>query len=496
MSRTTTQRLRWPLLGAAAAALTLTAAGSAADGGNFVLGQMNTATATTALIATTANPALEITNNGGGMPLSLVAPAGVSPLKVNTGIKVTNLNVDRLDDLNSTNFWTLGGNSVGSTGVLGTTTNHALELKVNGIRALRLEPTAYTPNVIGGSGNVDDGVYGATIAGGAANVVTGPGGAVGGGAHNQAGDRIGFLDSWMTVGGGSYNQATAEGSTVSGGEENWAAGPWSAVGGGFNNGAFGNAGTVAGGWYNVASSYSAVGGGNGNAASGPDSTVAGGVNNTASGPYSTVAGGAGNTADGDHATVAGGIGNTAGGANSFAAGFHAKARSDGAFVWADSNLPDIRSYGPNTFTARTTGGARFISAIDASTGDPTAGVKLAPGGGSWSSLSDRAAKRGFTPVDRRTLLERLDRVPITRWGYKSQAPSVRHLGPMAQGFYSAFGLGEDSRHIDTIDSEGVALAAIQGLYRQNQALERQNRALNSRLSRLERQMRRLLAQER
>jgi trimeric autotransporter adhesin len=79
-----------------------------------------------------------------------------------------------------------------------------------------------------------------------------------------------------------------------------------------------------------------------------------------------------------------------------------------------------------------------------------------------------------------------------RWSYKTQGPSIRHMGPTAQDFSRAFGLGEDDRHITTIDADGVALAAIQGLYRQNQALQRQNQALrsqlvaeNSRLSRLE-----------
>jgi hypothetical protein len=36
---------------------------------------------------------------------------------------------------------------------------------------------------------------------------------------------------------------------------------------------------------------------------------------------------------------------------------------------------------------------------------------------------------------------------------------------MAQDFYAAFGLGEDDQHISTIDAEGAALAAIQGLHR-------------------------------
>jgi hypothetical protein len=35
---------------------------------------------------------------------------------------------------------------------------------------------------------------------------------------------------------------------------------------------------------------------------------------------------------------------------------------------------------------------------------------------------------------------------------------------MAQDFYAAFGLGEDERYISKSDADGVALAAIQGLY--------------------------------
>ena len=54
---------------------------------------------------------------------------------------------------------------------------------------------------------------------------------------------------------------------------------------------------------------------------------------------------------------------------------------------------------------------------------------------------------------------------------------MRHIGPMAQDFHSAFGLGLDNKHITTIDEGGVALAAIQGLYRQNRALERENRTM-------------------
>jgi hypothetical protein len=56
------------------------------------------------------------------------------------------------------------------------------------------------------------------------------------------------------------------------------------------------------------------------------------------------------------------------------------------------------------------------------------------------------------------------------WNYKSEDATVRHIGPTAQDFYAAFGLGGDDRSISTIDPSGVALAAIQELYRENKQL--------------------------
>jgi hypothetical protein len=35
---------------------------------------------------------------------------------------------------------------------------------------------------------------------------------------------------------------------------------------------------------------------------------------------------------------------------------------------------------------------------------------------------------------------------------------------MAQDFYAAFGVGEDDKHITSIDEDGVALAAIKALH--------------------------------
>ena len=85
-----------------------------------------------------------------------------------------------------TAYWMQNGNSFGAVGRLGTNDNNALELEVNAIRALRLEPNATSPNLVGGySGNAVSSAYGATIGGGgasgAANSVTANYGTVPGG---------------------------------------------------------------------------------------------------------------------------------------------------------------------------------------------------------------------------------------------------------------------------------------------------------------------------
>jgi hypothetical protein len=84
-------------------------------------------------------------------------------------------------------------------------------------------------------------------------------------------------------------------------------------------------------------------------------------------------------------------------------------------------------------------------------------------------------------------LQHSDAIPVTTWHYKAQAQSIRHLGPVAQDFRAAFGLGEDDKHISTVDADGVALAAIQALYRLNQEKDKKISELEQRLSKLEAQ---------
>lgn len=86
--------------------------------------------------------------------------------------------------------------------------------------------------------------------------------------------------------------------------------------------------------------------------------------------------------------------------------------------------------------------------------------------------SDRNLKEEFAPIDNGAILELVARLPISSWNFKSD-PATRHIGPMAQDFYAAFDVGPDDKHIATIDADGVALAAIQGL---NQKLADQVKA--------------------
>ena len=102
-----------------------------------------------------------------------------------------------------------------------------------------------------------------------------------------------------------------------------------------------------------------------------------------------------------------------------------------------------------------------------------------------SLSSDRNKKANFATVSPREVLGRVVSLPIETWNYLSQGPSVRHIGPMAQDFHTAFGVGEDDTHINMVDANGVALAAIQGLYQLVQEQELQLTVLEARLAALE-----------
>ncbi len=338
--------------------------------------------------------------------------------------------------------WDLTGNAGTTPGThfLGTVDNTPLELRVDNLPVLRIRPNTSSASIIAGhaSNDVAAGHAGSTISGGGTS-----GSGCGPNLNGPCSNRI--LHGYGVIGGGLGNTVTSFGGVVGGGTDN------------------------------TASSTAVVAGGSRNLADAQSATVGGGFNNTASGIYATIPGGQSNLASGNY---------------SFAAGRRAQAANAGAFVLADSNNFDLAPGVNNAFTARFTGGARFILGINASGANTW--LCAVYNGGSWGCSSDRNVKENFRPVDGREILDKLAALPITTWNAIGTDPNVRRMGPMSQDFYAAFGLGDDDRVITTGDLDGVALASIQGLYQivqeqdaQIGALQQENAALQARLAAIE-----------
>ena len=322
-----------------------------------------------------------------------------------------------------------GGNAFGAAAVLGSSDYQAVEIRVDNHRVMIYDPTPTgIPNLLGGhhSNTVDAGSAGQTV---------------GGGYGNSAGNAS------ATIAGGALNNAGGE--------------------------------------------FSAIGGGNENTASGEGTTVVGGGRNTASADYAAIGGGFFNTASGGFAAIPGGLQNKAIGDFTFVAGRNGTAAEHGMFVWSDSRTLEFNpalyrapGQSKDTFNVRATGvgGVWFVTGINAS-GVPTWAC-YAQNGSGWTCASDRNLKRNLERLDGEAVLAKLTAMPIYQWQPKAGPNAdIKHFGPMAQDFHSAFGLGDSDKSIGFQDADGVALAAIQGLHalakRQAKAIDRQVKAIEA-----------------
>ena len=348
-----------------------------------------------------------------------------------------------------------------------------------------------------------------------ANLVKGNFSFVGGGHANQAGG------DYSIVAGGQSNSAAGFVSTVGGGFGNIASGASdSTIGGGSSNMATAQNATVGGGFTNTASAPQAtVGGGAGNIASGAWATVPGGVLNKASGALSFAAGSRAMTETADPVPIvhdgtfvfsdfsSGNVFRTttpnefavratggvrfvtavdgAGGATRAV-----KVNPNGELDFGSQARQMLNLWGPSiygmgvqtaTLYSRTSqffawfmGGSHSDSAYDPGVGGQVLAT-LQTGAGAttvvgtfraqaFTATSDRNAKTDFALADGAEVLDKVVSLPIATWSYHNeQASGVRHIGPTAQDFKERFGVGYDDKTIATVDADGVALAAIQGL---------------------------------
>lgn len=178
--------------------------------------------------------------------------------------------------------------------------------------------------------------------------------------------------------------------------------------------------------------------------------------------------------------------------------------SSGGFT---AQIWDVAGNEANFFIRDVTGGSRLPFRIRP--GTPTNTLTLIETGyvgiGTWSpeaklhvignaifegyivERSDEASKENFSVVDAQDILAKLAEIPITSWNYIDDAAKSLHIGPMAQDFYAAFGLGMDDKHLGALDVNGVNLAAIQELNRQLIEKDEQIEALETRVKMLETQ---------
>jgi trimeric autotransporter adhesin len=439
--------------------------------------------------------------------------------------------------IKAANAMTVNMGAISNPSFVGTTTSAPLALQVSNTVGLRLEyPTLGTvPNLVGGSsGNsVGASTQGAVIAGGAGNA-------------------MGIFNAYSAIGGGQGNNI-AQGSsfsTISGGALNTIGqnSIYSAIGGGDENsiGANGGASVIGGGQGNSISpnaAFAVIPGGQFNTVgTGAIYAFAAGRRANASHPGTFV------WADSKNADFAsassnqflirasGGVGinmtdpeaelhvfrGSAGVVSATSSTLLAVENNTNAFIQlltpansfsgllfgspVDSFDASVRynSFGNRELAFRPGGNStRMIILTNGNVGIgnnfPTerlhvAGNILATG--TITPSSDRNLKKHFAPVDVESVLDRVAALPLQQWTYEAEDDAIRHLGPMAQDFHAAFGLGANDTTIATVDADGVALAAIQGLNAKVESgtqqakaemaqLRAENAALKARLDKLE-----------
>jgi hypothetical protein len=297
---------------------------------------------------------------------------------------------------------------------------------------------------------------------------------------------------------GVYGTTTATGSS--------AAGVYGAGSGGSNSGVFG-----------TVSAASGIGVKGTNTNTGATATTAIGIKGTAANNSASAVTNASRGVSGEFTGASGfgyGIyGTSASSSGSTAGVFGTVTASTGTYAAVWGQVPSTGSstaYGVKGESLNTTGGVGVYASTAASSGrsifangsvyienqgTATAATDIllcrASGGGYCGfnssgqsfNASDRNVKENFEQISSTEILEKLVAMPITKWNFKKSDEAVKYVGPMAQDFHAAFGLGgPNDRVIHATNAQGITMAALQGL---NTKVEDKTKTLEARLSDLE-----------
>ena len=134
-----------------------------------------------------------------------------------------------------------------------------------------------------------------------------------------------------------------------------------------------------------------------------------------------------------------------------------------SFIFEDTSVPERWSFASfaNSFIVNNQANAG-VEYTFGPTGNLTIAGNLTANGVVYPS--SRSLKDGFQAVDGRDVLARLAAMPVSEWRYKSDPASSRHIGPVAEDFHTAFGLGAEGIGLNVGDVAGVTIAAVQGLW--------------------------------
>ncbi|MBI2566918.1 MAG: hypothetical protein HYV63_07810 [Candidatus Schekmanbacteria bacterium] len=113
--------------------------------------------------------------------------------------------------------------------------------------------------------------------------------------------------------------------------------------------------------------------------------------------------------------------------------------------------------------------------------------------GTLTQSSSRAVKGHVVSAESLNVLGHLKNLEVALWSYKHDAPTVKHLGPFAEDFHAAFGLGESSTGIAVSDVAGVALVAVKELQAELEAKNARIDEMSARIAQLEAVVQKLAA---